>query len=64
VQSMVKIRDVIEIVITRPEVFRLARRVITVMTRSDWGKKDLKLLKPRITHRTRVTPQTNVGIGQ
>jgi len=52
-------RDVIEIVMKRPEVFHFARHCITVMTRSDWGKKDLKLLKTPNHRRTRVTPQTN-----
>ncbi len=33
-------RDVIEIVIPRPQVLRLARRGMTVMTRSDWRKKN------------------------
>ncbi len=58
-------RDVIEIMIPRPQVLRFARQGIKVMTRSDWGKKYLKLLKPRITQADTshsVTPQANVGI--
>ena len=53
----------IEIVIERPEVFHFARHSITVMTRSDWGKKDLKLLKtPNHTggHESHHKP---IGIG-
>ena len=46
---MVSCRDVIEIMIPRPQVLRFEKQGIKVMTRSDWGKKKLKLLKPRIT---------------
>ncbi len=58
------VRDVIEIVIRSPQVLRLARRRIKVMTRSDWEKKIKTVKTPNHTggHES-VTPQTNVGIG-
>ncbi len=57
------IRDVIEIMIPRPQVLRLAKRGIKVMTRSDWGKKELKLLKPESHRRTRVTHKSMLALG-
>ena len=57
------IRDVIEIMIPRPQVLRLAKRGIKVMTRSDWVKKGIKTVKtPNHTGGTSHS-QIHVGIG-
>jgi hypothetical protein len=56
-------RDVIEIMIPRQQVLRFVKQGIKVMTRSDWGKKKLKLLKPQITQRGHVLLKSMLALG-